>query len=55
MDKTLNPSGRFDAIGFSQGGQLLRGVVERCGGEGGLNVRNLITLGSQHVSLHRLL
>lgn len=54
MDESLNPSGRFDAIGFSQGGQLLRGVIERCGGEGkgkgGLNVRNLITLGSQHVS-----
>ena len=47
----LNPSGHFDAIGFSQGGQLLRAVVERCGGEGGLRVRNLITLGSQHVSL----
>lgn len=50
MDESLNPSGRFDAIGFSQGGQLLRGVVERCGGKGGLKVRNLITLGSQHVS-----
>lgn len=46
----LNPSGQFDAIGFSQGGQLLRAVVERCGGKGGLNVRHLITLGSQHVS-----
>lgn len=46
----LNPSGKFDAIGFSQGGQLLRAVVERCGGEGGLNVRHLITVGSQHVS-----
>lgn len=50
MDESLNPSGQFDAIGFSQGGQLLRGVVERCGGKGGLKVRNLITLGSQHVS-----
>lgn len=48
----LNPSGEFDAIGFSQGGQLLRAVVERCGGsgKGKLRVRNLITVGSQHVS-----
>lgn len=50
MSPELNPSGKFDAIGFSQGGQLLRAVVERCGGPGGLNVRHLITLGSQHVS-----
>ncbi|KAL8286246.1 hypothetical protein RQP46_004734 [Phenoliferia psychrophenolica] len=51
MDPLLNPSGKFDAIGFSQGGQLLRAVVERCGGEGGLNVRNLITVGSQHMGV----
>ncbi|GAA6024338.1 hypothetical protein JCM11491_000382 [Sporobolomyces phaffii] len=53
-DRTLNPSGKFDAIGFSQGGQLLRGVVERCGGERGLDVRNLITLGSQHLGISAL-
>ncbi|GAA5923630.1 palmitoyl-protein thioesterase family protein [Sporobolomyces koalae] len=53
-DPALNPSGKFDAIGFSQGGQLLRGVVERCGGPGGLNVRNLITLGSQHLGISAL-
>ncbi|KAK4706167.1 palmitoyl-protein thioesterase, partial [Phenoliferia sp. Uapishka_3] len=51
MDPKLNPSGKFDAIGFSQGGQLLRAVVERCGGKGGLNVRNLITVGSQHMGV----
>lgn len=57
-DRTRNPSRRFDAIGFSQGGQFLRAVVERCNGVGlgGVTVRNLITLGSQHVrspsSLH---
>lgn len=50
-DPVLNPSRQFDAIGFSQGGQFLRAVVERCSGAGlgGVNVRNLITLGSQHV------
>lgn len=52
--KVLNPSGVFDAIGFSQGGQLLRAVVERCGGKVGLNVRNLITLGSQHMGINAM-
>ncbi|SCV68042.1 BQ2448_163 [Microbotryum intermedium] len=49
MDRQLNPSGKVDAIGFSQGGQLLRGLVERCSD---LKVRSLITLGSQHVNGH---
>lgn len=35
----------FDAMGFSQGGQFLRGFVERCNRP---PVRNLITWGSQH-------
>lgn len=34
----------FDAVGFSQGGQLLRGLIERCNT---ISVRNLITLGAQ--------
>lgn len=51
VDPLENPSRQFDAIGFSQGGQFLRAVVERCNGAplGGVTVRNLITLGSQHV------
>jgi palmitoyl-protein thioesterase len=36
---------RIDALGFSQGGQFLRGLVERCEG---LSVRSLVTYGSQH-------
>ncbi|KAK4554017.1 hypothetical protein LTR86_008858 [Recurvomyces mirabilis] len=36
---------RVDALGFSQGGQFLRGLLERCDG---LSVRSLITFGSQH-------
>ncbi|GAA5893104.1 hypothetical protein JCM6882_003887 [Rhodosporidiobolus microsporus] len=52
VDPKLNPHGVFDVLGFSQGGQLLRGVVEKCGGEkGGLKVRNLITVGSQHMGI----
>ena len=36
---------RADALGFSQGGQFLRGLVERCPV---LRVRSLVTFGSQH-------
>lgn len=36
---------RVDALGFSQGGQFLRGLIERCDG---LSVRSLVTFGSQH-------
>ncbi|GAA6059856.1 hypothetical protein JCM10212_007061 [Sporobolomyces blumeae] len=56
VDPSLNPSGKFDAIGFSQGGQLLRALVERCGGrsDGSLRVRHLITLGSQHMGIDAL-
>jgi palmitoyl-protein thioesterase len=35
----------IDAIGFSQGGQFLRGYVERCNDP---PVRSLVTFGSQH-------
>ena len=35
-----------DAMGFSQGGQFLRGLVQRCEG---VKVRNLVTFGSQHM------
>ncbi|KAF2212973.1 hypothetical protein CERZMDRAFT_96648 [Cercospora zeae-maydis SCOH1-5] len=36
---------RVDALGFSQGGQFLRALVQRCEG---LHVRSLVTFGSQH-------
>lgn len=48
----------FNAVGFSQGGQFLRAVVQRCGGGGAernsapdpgrLRVKKLITMGGQH-------
>lgn len=41
----------FDAIGFSQGGQFLRGYVERCNTPA---VRNLVTFGSQHQGISDL-
>lgn len=48
-DNILMTAPAVDAIGFSQGGQFLRGMIERCGdGKAGPKVRNLITWGSQH-------
>lgn len=35
----------FDAVGFSQGGQIMRAYVQRCNRP---PVRNLITIGAQH-------
>jgi palmitoyl-protein thioesterase len=36
---------RVDALGFSQGGQFLRALIQTCAG---LDVRSLVTFGSQH-------
>lgn len=44
-DPILSTAPAIDAIGFSQGGQFLRGYVERCNSP---RVRNLVTFGSQH-------
>ncbi|KAI5966206.1 uncharacterized protein KGF55_000515 [Candida pseudojiufengensis] len=41
-------SNGIDAIGFSQGGVLLRGLIERCSG---IKVNNLITFGSPHMGV----
>ncbi|KAG5990203.1 hypothetical protein E4U52_004858 [Claviceps spartinae] len=41
----LSTAPAVDAIGFSQGGQFLRGYLERCNKP---PLRNLITFGSQH-------
>jgi palmitoyl-protein thioesterase len=41
----LSTAPAINAFGFSQGGQFLRGYVERCNNP---PVRNLVTLGSQH-------
>ncbi|KAG5914348.1 hypothetical protein E4U42_000530 [Claviceps africana] len=46
----LSTAPAVDAIGFSQGGQFLRGYVERCNRP---PVRNLITFGSQHAGITR--
>jgi palmitoyl-protein thioesterase len=41
----LSTAPAVDAIGFSQGGQFLRGYIERCNFP---QVRSLVTFGSQH-------
>lgn len=44
-DPILSTAPAIDAVGFSQGGQFLRGYVERCNNP---PIRSLITFGSQH-------
>lgn len=45
LSKDVKLNNGFNAIGFSQGGQFLRGLVQRCST---VRIRNLITLGGQH-------
>ena len=44
-DPVLSTAPAINALGFSQGGQFLRGYVERCNNP---PVANLVTFGSQH-------
>ncbi|KAJ6112225.1 hypothetical protein N7523_008286 [Penicillium sp. IBT 18751x] len=44
-DPILSTAPAVNALGFSQGGQLLRGYIERCNHP---PVHNLVTFGSQH-------
>ncbi|CAL5867984.1 uncharacterized protein PFLUO_LOCUS2207 [Penicillium psychrofluorescens] len=44
-DPILGSAPAVNALGFSQGGQFLRGYVERCNAP---RVHNLVTFGSQH-------
>lgn len=46
-DNILSSAPAIDAIGFSQGGQFLRGYMERCG-HWAPKIRTLMTFGSQH-------
>jgi len=69
-DARLRRAGAYNAVGFSQGGQFLRAVAQRCGGNGGgvggaggaraappppqPALRRLITLGAQHQGIASL-
>lgn len=44
--EVLSKAPGLNALGFSQGGQFLRGLVERCGDT--IKIKNLVTFGSQH-------
>jgi palmitoyl-protein thioesterase len=49
--------GGFNAIGFSQGGQFMRAVVERCQGteaNGRPRMHTLVTMGGQHQGIYNL-
>lgn len=49
-DPILSTAPGINALGFSQGGQFLRGYVERCNNP---PVKNLITYGSQHNGIEK--
>lgn len=48
----LSTAPAIDALGFSQGGQFLRGYVERCNQP---PVRSLVTFGSQHNGINEFM
>lgn len=48
----LSTAPAVDALGFSQGGQFLRGYIERCNFP---PVRSLVTFGSQHNGIAKVL
>jgi len=49
--KVLSQAPAVNALGFSQGGQFLRAMIERCGDA--VPVKNLVTFGSQHNGIAR--
>uniref|UniRef100_A0A6G1SCG6 Palmitoyl-protein thioesterase 1 n=1 Tax=Aceria tosichella TaxID=561515 RepID=A0A6G1SCG6_9ACAR len=54
-NELIRASGRMNAIGFSQGAQFLRALVQRCPlREHGIQVKNLISLGGQHQGVYGL-
>lgn len=47
----LVAAGGYNAVGFSQGGQFLRALVERCQHKAGPKAATLVTLGAQHMGV----
>lgn len=48
-DPVIKSAGSFNAVGFSQGAQFMRGLVQRCPlTQNGIKVKNLVSLGGQH-------
>lgn len=51
----IKKHGALNAIGFSQGCQFLRGLIQRCPlRENGIRVKNFISLGGQHQGVYGL-
>lgn len=51
----IKQHGAFNGVGFSQGAQFLRGLVQRCPfRQHGIRVKNLISLGGQHQGVYGL-
>lgn len=49
QSRAIKAAGRINMVGFSQGCQFLRGLIERCPLRvNGIHVRNFISLGGQH-------
>ncbi|CEG00531.1 Palmitoyl protein thioesterase [Ostreococcus tauri] len=48
-DDAIGRARSVHVVGFSQGGQFMRALVQRCGRE--LGVRTLVTLGGQHMGV----
>lgn len=54
-NERIKQHGSINAIGFSQGAQFLRGLVQRCPlRQNGIRVKNLISLGGQHQGVYGL-
>jgi palmitoyl-protein thioesterase len=56
ISETPELQGGYNAVGFSQGGQFMRAVVERCQGgkHGGARMHTLVTMGAQHQGIYNL-
>lgn len=54
-NKIIKRHGSFNAVGFSQGCQFLRGLIQRCPlRENNIKVKNFISLGGQHQGIYGL-
>lgn len=54
-NKYIKAHGSFNAIGFSQGGQFMRGLIQRCPFQDHrIRVKNFISLGGQHQGVYGL-
>lgn len=54
-NKVIRQSGAFNAVGFSQGAQFMRALIQRCPlKQNGIRVKNFISLGGQHQGVYGL-